>query len=100
MGMYHTLMSKDGLALQVKVGVDGMEWVKGVKEGESVAKLMIPDGVYIAYEGVAVIKDQTLVAVFPHLVDKWGKQIATRDVIEARNPMLVAMKEVEQNYKK
>jgi len=44
-------------------------------------KVEMPDGVYLAQDGVVIILDHKLAATFKHLVDKWGGKIDPEEVI-------------------
>ena len=57
-------------------------------------KVDVTDGIYVGYEGAAVVKDNVLVAVFPTLTDKWGGDIDPSDVLEGRNPIMNQAKEI------
>lgn len=54
------------------------------------------DGVYVAYEGVVVIKDGIFVAKFPQLFDKWGGMINLRDVLDPANPVAQGLGELTE----
>lgn len=43
----------------------------------------LPDGVYLAWEGVVVVVEGKLAATFDHLWDKWGRIIFPHDALEA-----------------
>lgn len=56
-------------------------------------KSPLPDGVYVDYGGVTVIKGGIFVAEFPCLYTKWGDLIDQRGILDNDNPVAVAMKE-------
>ncbi len=56
-------------------------------------KAEIPDGVYVAHEGVIVIVNGVFVAEFPYLTDKYGGMISTEELLGDRNPVAQAIKE-------
>jgi hypothetical protein len=72
--------------VQIKCG--GSEWGKRFEIGEEVD---LGDGVYVGYEGAAVVIDNKLAAVFPDLTDKWGCQITADEILEGRNPITNAV---------
>ena len=41
----------------------------------------IPDGVYITWVSVIVVKDGVFLAEYRFLTNKWGRQIRPRDII-------------------
>lgn len=43
----------------------------------------IPDGVYLAPDGIVVIVNGIFVATFDYLKDKWGEYYYTKDIIES-----------------
>lgn len=72
MGIYNTYGEK---GIQLKVGELSM---KHYNLGD---KVEIPDGIYVGYGGVVVIKDQTFIAEFPFVKDKWGGVITPREIL-------------------
>jgi len=58
-------------------------------------KVDIQDGVYVAYEGVAVVKDGIFIAEFENLTDKWGGKISPEEIIESRNPIGIYLKVIK-----
>lgn len=89
MGLYNTYGNR---GTQLKVGDCEM---KHYELGDIVD---IPDGCYVGHEGVVVICGNTLLAEFPDITDKWGGTITPREIIEERNPICQAIKEVEEKH--
>ncbi len=50
-------------------------------------KVDIPDGVYIEYGGVVVIKDGIFIAEYPELTDKWGGVVTCDEILDERHWM-------------
>lgn len=73
---------------QIKVGPCRLD---EYNVGDSVP---IPDGVYVGSEGVVVIVGGQFRAEFDCLVDKWGQDIPTREVIESRWPGYEVLRKV------
>ena len=68
MGIYDTYWSKDGMySVQLKVGPN-----LSLHNFDIGDKVDIEDGVYVSFEGVVVIVNNKLAAVFGHLHDKIG----------------------------
>jgi hypothetical protein len=57
-------------------------------------KVPIIDGVYVGNEGVVVVKDQILVAVFDQLISKWGEAIQPSEVLD--NPLDKALAKIAE----
>lgn len=55
----------------------------------------IPDGIYIANEGVVVILDGKFVAEFDKLMSKWGDVIDPGAVIDSFHPVKQALRELD-----
>ncbi len=72
MGVYNCFGKK---GIQLKVGNCAL---KDYQIGD---KVDIPDGVYIGYGGVVVIKDGIFIADFDNLTDKWGGVITPRNLL-------------------
>lgn len=60
----------------------------------------LADGVYVAYEGLVVIRDGKLLATFPNgqLFNKWGGFIEERAELDTENPIFQAIKEMKDRY--
>lgn len=76
MGLYDCY-GKQGIQLKV-----GPCKCKSYKLGDKVTG--IPDGVYLGYEGVVVIKGRVFIAEFSELMDKWGGIIDTFPLLYKR----------------
>lgn len=67
-------------------------------------KVKIPDGIYIALEGIVVIKNGVLVCgPDEKIFDKWGNEIeraTTTNLIKHNNPVQVAMDELKATQPK
>ncbi len=83
MGIYNTY-GENGLQLKV-----GECCLMHFKLG---SKVDIPDGVYIEYGGVVVIKDGIFIAEYKTLTDKWGGLITIDEILDERNPIRKIMK--------
>lgn len=95
MGNYDEF-AKDDFRVQIKSGpcdtvifeegdnVDDVIRNDGVK-----VKGTIIDGIHIGYEGIVVIKDRIVVAIFSseEIFDKWGLDIDLEEIMEERNPL-------------
>jgi len=55
-------------------------------------KVFIPDGIYLDYGGAVVIKDGVFVAEYKSLTDKYGTPINIHDLVDERNPVSQAVK--------
>jgi hypothetical protein len=76
MGIYDTYGK-----VQLKVGkVDMSSYSIG-------DKVSIPDGAYVGYEGVIIIKGGKFLAEFKQLEDKWGSVISTSELAGSLNPL-------------
>lgn len=76
--------------VQVKIGDSALRhW----KVGETVDD-DIPDGIYIGYEGIAVVANRVFVGNFNKIMDKWGYEIKFDDLLTDRNPMVAAAQEI------
>lgn len=83
MGAYDTYGEQ---GIQIKIGeCDGRHY----RVGESV---LIPDGIYLGYEGVVVIQDGRLAMTVDSITTKWGDILRPETVIGRLNPV---EKEVE-----
>ena len=91
MGMYNTYV-EGSVSVQLKVGDTG-----GMQEFEVGDTAIIPDGAYVGYEGVVVILDGTVEAVFADLHDKWG---GTYNLVELGDSHNVLVKTVERLVRK
>lgn len=77
--------------IQLKVGIVDMIYYK---VGDKVA---IPDGIYVGYEGIAIIDGGKLRRTYDYLIDKWGNEIKCKDVIAPNNPISKAIKKKGNN---
>lgn len=61
----------------------------------------IPDGAYLAPDGIVIVYEKKLVATFdrPAMMDKWGKKISLKKMIEKRNPLYNVVEQVEAQIK-
>lgn len=84
MGIYNEFGKQ---RIQIKVGEPLM---KHYKIGDDCD---LPDGVYLGYEGIVVIKKETVLATFDNnqLFDKWGGVIVIQDLLEDDNPVYIAL---------
>jgi hypothetical protein len=55
----------------------------------------IPDGVYVDYGAVVVIKDGKFLAEFENLTTKWGDTVDSSVVLEPHSAVVQAMKDVK-----
>jgi len=62
-------------------------------------KVPIDDGIYIAYEGAAIVLDGVLITTDLKLFDKWGKMLDPTEFIENRNPVSRVIMEFIENAK-
>jgi hypothetical protein len=62
-------------------------------------EISLPDGVHIGFEGVFVVADSKVFAVYDQLHDKWGGIIWPREVVELRNPVKQAIAKIENEHK-
>lgn len=56
----------------------------------------IPDGVYIAYEGIVVIICGRVAQTFDHALDKWGGLVNLEQVLDNRNLVVAAIAEMNE----
>ena len=56
------------------------------------SKVDIEDGIYIAYEGIIVIKDGIFIAEFDQLIDKWGGILPLDEILDNENPVAKIVK--------
>lgn len=85
MGVYDEFYDKRyRTCVQIKAGAGMMNTYK---VGEDVSPAGLPDGVYLGYGGAVVISGQKLVAVYPHIRDKWGGIIKPEEVVSGSNPI-------------
>lgn len=88
MGIYNTYGD-----VQLKVGdLQMIEYKIGDKTD-------IPDGVYVAPEGVVVVVGGRFAARFNDVISKWGDAIPTSDIIDAINPVKRAIRLVERRLR-
>jgi hypothetical protein len=62
----------------------------------------IPDGMYIAHEGIVVIQNGIFIGVVKHIFDKWGNEIEQArviDIIKSNDPIQLAIDESDGNPK-
>jgi hypothetical protein len=79
---------------QMKVG---NPCCKDFKIGDNVK---IPNGVYIAYEGLVIIKDGKLDSVLEFMYDKWGGKIDSYKLMELVRYKKFAKKGIKRGIKK
>jgi hypothetical protein len=92
MGIYNTFGKT---AIQLKVGEC---FLTHYKVGD---KIKIPDGIYIAYEGVVIIKISKIIAAYePDLFDKWGNPIDIDELLNNKSPLINALKSINPHFKK
>jgi len=60
-------------------------------------KVSIPDGIYIDYGGLVVIKDGVFVAEFEDLTDKYGSSLDIKEIVEGQNPIAQVVKNMQLN---
>ena len=83
MGIYNTYGEKE---LQLKVGELNL---KHFNIGD---KVDIPDGIYLEYGGIIVIKDRIFIAEYEHLTDKWGGIVSIDEFLDNNNPITHVIK--------
>lgn len=59
-------------------------------------EVTIPDGVYLTYANVIVVKDGVFIAEFDYLTDKWGGQIDPEFIIRNDNPVFLVIKSLAE----
>ena len=86
MGVYNTYGNK----VQAQLKVADELCLRHFNIGEEVD---IPDGLYIDYGGIIVVKDHVLVDEFcpPEVFDKWGGRVDLIRLLEPLNPLTVAI---------
>ena len=85
MGVYDTYAG-----IQLKVGpMDLGNYTKG-------DTVPIPDGVYVADEGIVVVLNSILAGTFANLISKWGDTLVPREVIEEMHPFAQALKVIRE----
>src|SRR5574343_178470 len=98
MGMYDTFCHKK-LAVQIKAGGCTLHdyHVGDTDHG-------LPDGVYVAREGVVTIMKGKVVGITEKLYTKWGGELDKGKVLEPQDPIVTTMnetyKKVTQSIKK
>lgn len=80
--------------VQLKVGDIGMDFY------EVGDKVSIPDGVYLGYEGIVVIKDGKFIAEFEEMTTKWGGTIKPADIVTLENPLNPVIEKAIKKAKK
>lgn len=83
MGMYDTFNG-----IQLKVGDCVLD---NFKIGD---KVPIPDGVYLAPDGVVVVVGGKLAYTSDHVFSKWGRALDTYKLLEPVNPFAQAMNDI------
>jgi hypothetical protein len=80
---------------QIKVGNPSC---KSYTIGDGVS---IPDGVYITYEGIVVVQDETLICVCPdNIFDKWGKPVDSYTLMKVVHYRNLAVAGIDKALKK
>jgi|WetSurMetagenome_2_1015567.scaffolds.fasta_scaffold1712409_1 hypothetical protein len=86
MGIYDTYEG-----CQIKVGHSSMkEFIVG-------DKVDIPDGIYITFDGIVIIKNSTFIGVNEKIFNKWGAEIDQEkliNLIKPYNPVMAVTDDV------
>ena len=90
MGLYNTFGKE---AVQLKVGKREM---KHFHIGQSVIGMDIEDGIYLAYEGAVVIRDQVVQLVTDKVFTKWGDAINLKKLMDLGNPVTRVIKKMSK----
>lgn len=85
MGVYDTY---DGIQLKV-----GPRDLGDYAKGDTVP---IPDGVYVADNGIVVILNGMLAETFANLTSKWGDTLVPYEVIKEMHPFAQALKIIKE----
>ncbi len=87
MGLYDTVIDK---TKNIYIQVKSIECI--MLNFEVGDKIPLEDGVHVGHEGVFVVKDSKVIAVYEELHDKWGGTISPEEILELRNPVGIAIK--------
>lgn len=90
MGIYNSFIDEGGSEIQLKVGEC---LLKEIKIGDSVENLGMEDGIYVAPEGIVIIKGQIYIGALK-IYDKWGGEIDLKEPVESRNYIKIAVDEL------
>jgi len=74
MGVYDTY---DGI--QLKIGFNNLD------EYNIGDETPLEDGIYVGYEGIALIKNGVFIEKYEFIIDKWGNRIFPREIIDHNN---------------
>lgn len=88
MGLYNTYGTQQ---VQLKVGHDLSFQHYDIGDRADLA-----DGVYVGYEGAAVVQDGKLIGVFDNVQDKWGCRIS----IDDNNPIKDIVNRIDEQTTK
>lgn len=69
---------------QIKVGECLM---RQFKVGDRVDSNEFPDGAYIAYEGIIIIKQGIFITKIDKIYNKWGIELSIDEILEPHNPV-------------
>lgn len=92
MGVYNTY--GDEICMQMKVAPVRRLTLEHFSVGD---KVHIPDGAYLGYEGVIIVREGILVAESSTIFDKWGGFLSTKEILDPHNPVSQVIKEIEQS---
>lgn len=98
MGSYDEFVDKK-CNVQLKVGFNEL---RVYKVGDVVDPI-IPDGIYMGYEGFVVVAQGLVAMVSPVIYDKWGGEISVEEfhsLLNGSNPISSALSTYEENLKK
>jgi len=93
MGLYNCFGER---GIQLKAEDYDELMIKSYKIGD---KINLPDGVYVANEGIVVIYRGTFVAEVDSIYDKYGGIINLSNELEKRNPIAQVIKEFNNENK-
>ncbi len=62
-------------------------------------QISLQDGVHVGYEGVFVVAEGKVFAVYDQLHDKWGGVVWPNEVIDTHNPIKAAISAIENEHK-
>lgn len=90
MGIYDYVMG-----MQVKATPDPS--MHNYKIGDEIP---LPNGAYLCFEGVFIVKQGKVAASSELTFDKWGGQVNMYDLLNAKNPVTQALHQLDKNLKK
>lgn len=67
-----------------------------LKEYKVGDKVDLPDGIYVGFEGIVVVVKGIFVEQFAFLIDKWGTEFNTYDLVESHHPLLKVIEKAEE----